>query len=193
MYATNKQTAQEVFYFRFSLYWSTWWKTTKRIHKKSLSSNQICTNLKLYGFFLQLWLIWIWSQTRKSVCLFMRACVCTCVCVCAYVCSLYLWNRVRCCFLLGGKLNATLRQARLCMHTDTHRRAHTHTPVFDILQYRGWGGQNTLSPLVRTHIASWRRRVCWGKSQSQQFPRTFNSRTLRFSQNHCTDRHRLWF
>lgn len=78
--ATNKQTAQEVFYFRFSLYWSTWWKTTKRIHKKSLSSNQICTNLKLYGFFYS-------SGSYESEVKRAKVCVCLCVRARARVCA----------------------------------------------------------------------------------------------------------
>lgn len=93
------------------------------------------------------------KRAKVCVCLCVRACVCTCVCVCAYVCSLYLWNRVRCCFLLGGKLNATLTGKTLHAHRHTDARTHTHTPVFDILQYRGWGGQNTLSLHLYGHTS----------------------------------------
>lgn len=112
---------------RFSLYWSTWWKTTKRIHKKSLSSNQICTNLNCMGF-LQLWLIWIWRV------------ICMCVCESKRV--------------LAIKWRSSLFKDGATPHSDrkdtASSRTHMHTPVLEILQYTGQGKQNT-PPSTSTH------------------------------------------
>lgn len=146
------------------LYWSTWWKTTKRIHKKSLSSNQICTNLNCMGF-LQLWLMNLKSNT--SVC----PCVCVSVCVKKGACDSLHWE-IYICFLYR---EAKFKQARARTHPHMHRL------VFEILQYRGREKQT--HPRVRVSPAG---RALLLNS-CQQFLTC--SRLQSLSQRYGTDRH----
>lgn len=134
---------------RFSLYWSTWWKTTKRIHKKSLSSNQICTNLNCTGL-LQLWLILLWRVV----------CVCLCVCVCARVRQSSSPSFIRKNLHLAGRGVTNVR---------THK--HAHVSVFEILQYRGQ--ENDIPPPSQVHLQKWGFAAQLESANSHQLPQIF--------------------
>ena len=73
----------------------------------------------------------------------MRVCVCVCGCKHAFV----LLRQGDILLPAQGYRYATLRMERQRMHAHTHTHTHTlHTPVFEILQYRGQGKQNTSPP-----------------------------------------------